>query len=515
MNRHPEKTNKSQHRRPMAVGDWFGLACLILFGVCSLILLVRLLTTKMLTSSLVLVLVIALVILNGLHLFVQLPRWKNLLPKFICGAVAILLSGAMIYTASAAGGVQAALQSLSGKLTEKETTYVIVMKDDPARDIGDMQSYRFGTLSHMDQKNTEALMKAIKDGLGKIKNTPYDNAVDLADSLYSKKVDAIALNEGYISMLEDVKGYEDFSQRTRIIYEFTTEHAQKPITPNSKITTDPFVVYCSGIDARNKNVNIKSLSDVNILAVVHPVSHQILLINTPRDYYVPLVSAPYAGMRDKLTHAGGIGIEESAKVLGQLYNVEASYYMRVNFLGLVDIVDALDGIDVNSDYTFSCHAMGPTTGYGDLTPYSFQKGINHMNGYEALAFCRERHSFSGGDNQRGKNQMSVISGIVDKVTSPEILTRYDELLEAVKDCVATNMPYEDISNLVQMQMRDKGDWNITSYAVTGRGDFQQCPTMGAYDLWVMWPNENDIDTAKNLIQQVMNGQEPVIPKADN
>ena len=86
---------------------------------------------------------------------------------------------------------------------------------------------------------------------------------------------------------------------------------------------------------------------MNILAVIHPRTHQILLINTPRDYYVPLARN---GQRDKLTHAGMYGIDESAAVLGNLYGVEADYYARVNFAGLKKIVDALGGVDVNSDY---------------------------------------------------------------------------------------------------------------------------------------------------------------------
>ena len=514
MNRHTNDANTSRQRRPMAFADWFGIACLILFGACSLILLIRLLTTKMLTSSLVTAVVIALAVLNGLHFFVQLPRWKHLWPKIVCGIVALLLSGAMIYVSVAAGGVQSVLQNISGKLVEKETTYVIVRKDDPARDIGDTQDYRFGSLSHADKKNTEALLQAVKDGLGRLNNTSYESILDLADALYSNKVDAIMLNEGYIAMLEGMDGYHDFSQRTRILYEFTTEHEVQPISPNSAITREPFVVYCSGIDARSTDMNIKSLSDGNILAVIHPITRQILLINTPRDYYVPLVSEPFTGRLDKLTHAGGLGIKESMKVLGNLYGVDPTYYMRINFQGLVDVVDALDGIDVNSPQAFTTTYIGVLEN-GDECKYTFKKGPNHLNGHQALAYSRERQAFEGGDNQRGQNQMAVISGIVDKATSREILTRYDELFKAVEHCFITNMPYQDITSLVKMQLRDMSKWNITAYSVTGTADMQPCATIGTQDLWVMWPDKEGVETAKNLIQQVMNGQAPVVPEKTN
>ncbi len=507
----PNKKKRGSIRRPMRLGDWFGLACLILFAVCSFILLVRLLSTKMLTTGLTVALVIVLSALNFLHLAVQLPRRKNRLPKFICGAVALVLSGFMIYTVSAAGSVQNMLMNISGRLVEKETTYVIVMKNSPAQNIGDAVGYHFGNLAHADQKNTAALLDTVEDGLGALRNTPYNNVTDLVDALYDADVDAIMLNAGYISMLEKIEGYEDFSQQTRILYEFTTEHTVDAIKPNSEITREPFIIYCSGSDARDTDINTYSLSDVNIMAVVNPSTHQVLLLNTPRDYYIPLVSEPYTGLRDKLTHVGGFGTEESMEVLGSFYGMEPNYFMRINFTGLIDIVDALGGIDVVSPYEFTARNIGVFDN-GDQRDYYFSEGLNHLNGHEAMAFSRERDSFPDGDNQRGKNQMAVISAIVDKATSSEILSKYNDLLKAVEGCFATNMPYEDISALVRMQLSQMAKWNITSYAVWGYDDFLPCATVGNQELYVMRPNEESVELARNLIQQVISGQTPVIPE---
>lgn len=507
---YPNKKKSGSSRRPMVLGDWFGLACLILFAVCSLILLIRLLSTQMLTTGLVVTLVIVLAVLNFLHLIVQLPRRKNHVPKFICGFVALALSGLMIYTVSAAGSLQNMLMNISGKMVEKETTYVIVMKDDPATSIGDAVGYNFGTLAHTDKKNTAALLDNVKDGLGDLQNTPYNNVTDLVDALYDDNVDAIMLNAGYLSMLEKTDGYEDFSQQTRILYEFTTERTVDTINPNSEITREPFVVYCSGSDARDTDINTTGLSDVNILAVVNPRSHQVLLLNTPRDYYVPLVSEPYTGELDKLTHAGGFGTEESMKVLGSLYGMDVNYFMRINFTGLIDIVDALGGIDVISPCEFTARNIGVFDN-GDQRDYYFSEGLNHLNGHEAMAFCRERDSFIDGDNQRGKNQMTVISAIVKKASSPEILSKYNNLLKAVEGCFSTNMPYQDISALVRMQLSNMENWNITSYSVWGYNDFQPCASAGYEELYVMMPDDGSVELARDLVNQVMNGETPVIP----
>lgn len=217
---------------------------------------------------------------------------------------------------------------------------------------------------------------------------PYADLTSLADALYDGNAGAIILNSGYLTALDSLDDYSTFTQDTRIIYEFSTTKELEPIKPNASITSQPFVVYCSGIDARSSDINIQSLSDVNILAVIHPRTHQILLINTPRDYYVPLARN---GQRDKLTHAGMYGIDESAAVLGNLYGVKADYYARVNFAGLKKIVDALGGVDVNSEHEFTTVGMEVPNENGDgihMAGYTFTKGINHLNGEQALCFAR-------------------------------------------------------------------------------------------------------------------------------
>ena len=280
----------------------------------------------------------------------------------------------------------------------------------------------------------------------------------------------------------------------------------------NKITKEPFVIYLSGVDTRGE-LTEKARSDVNILAVVNPQTKQVALINTPRDYYVDLAGT---NSKDKLTHAGLYGIDESMKVLGNLYGVQADYYVRVNFAGLVKIVDALGGVDIESDANFSCVPMETPDGNGDYTyqKYSFTKGINHVNGSQALAFARERKAFADGDNRRGQHQMTVIKAIVNKACSSAVLTKYQELLKAASDAFITNMPYADISSLVQMQLGDMADWNITTYAVSGEGSTEYCYALGD-KAWVMIKDSSKVNTAKNMIQQVINGEVPTTSSSDS
>lgn len=493
--------------------DHFGLFTLFLLLAASLALYIRLMATGMLSNLYLIILMVVLIVLNAVSVIVQLPLRRNKAGKLIMGIVSLLLSGAMLYGVVAVNSVQSALSKIVGKMTETEITEVRVMNDNPATSMGDTKGYTFGYIADADTKNTQSILDEISKSFGTIKSKGYDSMPALADALYDDEVDAILINQGYVDLLTEKDGYTDFRDQTRVLYTYTTTHEVDPIVPNTSITKEPFVVYCSGIDARVDDISAKSRSDVNILAVVNPTTKQILLVNTPRDYYLPLARN---GELDKLTHAGLYGIDESMKVLGNLYGVQADYYVRVNFAGLVKIVDALGGVDIESDANFSCVPMETPDGNGDYTyqKYSFTKGINHVNGSQALAFARERKAFADGDNRRGQHQMTVIKAIVNKACSSAVLTKYQELLKAASDAFITNMPYADISSLVQMQLGDMADWNITTYAVSGEGSTEYCYALGD-KAWVMIKDSSKVNTAKNMIQQVINGEVPTTSSSDS
>lgn len=271
------------------------------------------------------------------------------------------------------------------------------------------------------------------------------------------------------------------------------------------ITTEPFVVYLSGVDTRG-DLTDNARSDVNILAAVNPLTKRVALVNTPRDYYVDLAGTD---SKDKLTHAGLYGVETSMETLGNLYGVPVDHYVRINFAGFIDIVDALGGIDVYSDYTFT--SVG-SPGYYD--PTDFVEGWNHLDGAAALAFARERHAFATGDIQRGINQMKVIEAMLNKIKSPAILTSYSRLLAAVSDNFVTSLSSNQITALVRMQLSDFAVWDIENYSVTGSSSSStHCYSAQGQKLYVMMPDEESVAGAQALIQSVLSG-EPA-PSADS
>ena len=266
----------------------------------------------------------------------------------------------------------------------------------------------------------------------------------------------------------------------------------------NKITKEPFVIYLSGVDTRGE-LTEKARSDVNILAAVNPVTKRVALINTPRDYYVDLAGTD---SKDKLTHAGLYGVETSMATLGNLYGVNVDHYIRINFAGFINIIDALGGVDVYSDQAFT--SVG-SPGYYD--PTTFIEGWNHLDGKAALAFARERHAFASGDIQRGINQMKVIDAMLNKIKSPALLMGFSKIMDAASDCFVTSFSQDQISALVRMQLSDFAEWDIESYTVTGTSSSStKCYSAKGQKLYVMKPDDASVSKAKEMIASVLGGE---------
>ena len=241
-----------------------------------------------------------------------------------------------------------------------------------------------------------------------------------------------------------------------------------------------------------------SRSDVNIIATVNPTTHQILLVTTPRDYYVEIPGIS-GGMKDKLTHAGNYGVDVSIDTLEELYQVSIPFYARLNFTSFINIIDILGGVDVESEYAF-------TTGTDAGAVVEIQEGTNHLDGQEALAFARERHALVDGDNQRGKNQEALITAMIKKMVSPSMIVKAADILDEAADSVETNMSMKQIRALIKQQLGDHSDWQIYSMAADGIGGQEMCYSTGSQYLYVTIPNEDTVAEIADMINKVEAGE---------
>ncbi len=257
------------------------------------------------------------------------------------------------------------------------------------------------------------------------------------------------------------------------------------------VTKESFNVLVSGIDVRGDISEIVSRSDVNMVVTINPNSREVLITSIPRDYYIEL---PSYGAMDKLTHAGIYGAEESIASIERLFDIDINYYAKVNFSTVTSLVDAIGGIDVMVEEAFDTHKTGNI--------YHFDAGKNHIDGEQALAFCRERQSWIEGDMRRNENQQIVLEAVIKKLTKgPVILYKYPAILNAVKGTVETDMAKGDMTDLIQMQLGDMRSWDLSNQAVKGTPDFAYCYSSDCSASVVM-PDSESVNSAINAINDV-------------
>ena len=346
-----------------------------------------------------------------------------------------------------------------------DTLDIVIRSDDPAETMKDTADYSFGIVDDLSKEEKTALQQSLTRKTGKkIEFREYSTASEAVKALLvDKEVDVIVYREAYGPILEEV--VDSFSTGTRVIdtHEIRTELAYEYVEPG-----ESFNLLISGIDVKG-DISQNSRSDVNIIVTINPKTKKILMTSTPRDFYVEIPGVTN-GQRDKLTHAGIYGEDASIRTLEALYGIDITNYVRVNFTTLIDIVDAIDGVDVWSDYEFEC--------FTDSEVY-INKGWNHLNGRQALAFCRERFSFPDGDNQRGRDQEAVLKAIIEKVMSPALIVNASALIESMQGSFQTDLPESKIAELINQQLSEGTDWLILRQAAaSGEGGMRYTYSAG-------------------------------------
>lgn len=369
-----------------------------------------------------------------------------------------------------------------------ESYSVLVLSSSKFKSVSDLKNKTIGYLS---KDNNEGLSKVVDKIKKKInyKEKIEDDVDSLITSLINEKVDAIVIDDARLDILKE-ENNEEYNLLKKI-GNYSIDVKSEKIGKEVDVTNSSFNIYVSGIDTYG-SINKVSRSDVNIIITVNPVTKEILLTNIPRDYYVKLHKN---GEYDKLTHAGIYGIDESINTLEDLFDTKINYYVKVNFTSLVDIVDALDGITVNSPYSFVSQ-----------DGYSYKKGDNILDGKKALSFARERKSFKEGDRTRGENQQRVLTALINKAMSPKIITNYANLLSSLKGKFVTNISDEDITKLIKMQLKNNSSWTINSISVNGTDAMDYVYSYKKVKLYVMKPDYETVNNAKSQIKKVLDNK---------
>lgn len=477
-----------------------GILIAVLTALAGTVFLLSVAQTKMIPAPYVAVLgVLMLAVTAGVFLLVK-NRQK--IRRFLGGVcLASVLMGLYAAGMSVVYDFTTTLENITNVAPEVSEIKIYVAADDPAQSINDAAAYTYGVLLLQDRENTDKALAEINRQLQTEHGTQtelayleYEGVTDLVDGLERGEVGAIVLNTAFLALLEEQEGYEDIGQRLR---EISVQHIEAPPssapeqTEPPKLDKDVYTIYISGIDTRKNTLNIKSRSDVNIIATINLKTHEAMLLTTPRDYFVPLSISH--GQPDKLTHAGLYGVNVSVETLEMLYDIDIDYYFRVNFNGFVDIIDALGGVDVYNPKEFTRNG------------HKFVKGMNHVNGTQALIFARERYSYIDGDLQRGRNQIAVIEAVIKKMTSsPALLTNFSSLMKSMEGSFETTIPYDVIAGIVSNQLATMPTWKIHTYAVTGT-EASRIPYSMSTKQFVWLPHTASVNLAKQKMQTIRDG----------
>lgn len=499
------KRKKKKNKRPISkFMTIFMIVCLalLIFQIIKL----NLLPAKLIVLVSLVMIILCLIILLILHFKVKkfLPR---LLAGFItlCMCVGLAYGNYFIYKTDNTFDVVTSLAD-----SKATTTSIVVLKSSSIKKEKDLKGKKIGTILDMDKNPTKRMLDELNKDKIKYTTKDYSNLDELMSAFYDKKVDAICLNEKYRDILHETQAYFTFQTDTRIIHQnvhYTkVEKSDNLSDPVNDISKDAFTVLVSGNDSYGTLQDSNTRSDANLLLTVNPKTGTILMTSIPRDYYVELVcpddeteSTCPVGSYDKLTHSGLMGIKSTEKTIEKALGIKINYNVRINFSSVVNLVDALDGIDLDIKKGEEVDIF-----YVNSQP-GLSVGKHHVDGETALAFARERHAYADGDNQRVRNQQKVFKAIFKRIVSPKMITNYGKFMDALAVAFDTNLSGDEISKFVKYELNNMPDWKIESYAIVAEPDYQFCYQSQSYASVVQ---QNDImnEVARKKIKAVLNGK---------
>lgn len=402
----------------------------------------------------------------------------------VAAAALIMIFAAGIYYLGVTLNFFGSITSIGGA---REDFYLVVKESASYEKAEDIRGKTVGA-----QSNTESSYAEARKELKKKADVEFDYVKELPalmKSLLEEDLPAVFISA---ASYESMKGQDSsLEDKTRIIEKISVKIEGKSTTNHVKVTKEPFNIFVSGLDTTG-DIDVVSRSDVNMIVTVNPKTHQILMTSIPRDYYVELASK---GVKDKLTHSGIYGINETVATVEEFTGIDINYYVKVNYSTVIKLVDAIGGIDIDSPFAFSTHGM--------RAKYTFRQGLNHLDGAQALAYSRERYSFNEGDLQRNKNQQMILEAIIEKAANSEtILSEYTSILNAIKDNIETDMEKKSMTSLIKMQISDMPSWNIEKQSITGESGQGYCYALGA-NAAVVSVDEASVAEAVDKIMEVM------------
>ena len=499
------KKKKKKNKRPIS-------KFMTIFMIISLALLIfQIIKLNLLPAKLIVLISLVMIILCLIIILIFHFKAKKFLPRILAGFVALCMCVGLAYGNYFIYKTDDTFDVVTSLADSKATmTSIVVLKSSSIKKEKDLKGKTIGTILDMDKVATKRMLKDLDSDNIKYKTKDYSTLDDMMEAFYAGEVDAICLNEKYRDILHESEAYFNFQTDSRVVHQnvhYTkVEKNDNPSDPVNDISKDAFTVLVSGNDSYGTLQDSNTRSDANLLLTVNPKTGTILMTSIPRDYYVELVCpeddpelACPEGSSDKLTHSGLMGVKSTEETIEKALGIKINYNVRINFSSVVNLVDALDGIDLDIKKGEEVDIF-----YVNSQP-GLSVGKHHVDGETALAFARERHAYLDGDNQRVRNQQKVFKAIFKRIVSSKMITNYGKFMDALAVAFDTNLSGDEISNFVKYELNNMPDWKIESYAIVAEPDYQFCYQSQSYASVVQ---QNDImnEVARKKIEAVLNGK---------
>lgn len=468
---------------------------------------------QILPDNILIPIILVLILLTLIFVLLINFSTHGLVSKILCSLMVVVLSAVYGLGNYYLYSTNTTLETVTDQGNKaKNTVSVVVLNSSGLENVNSLEGSKLGVLKTIGNEATKKSLTDLKKNNVTYTKKTYDNMLGMLKALYDGEVDAIVLNEAYRSNVCDLEDYANFNNDTKVIHKtvyYTKENSSSLAV--SDITSKPFNILISGNDSFG-SLDENSRSDVDMLVTINPVTSTILLTSIPRDSYVKEVCNDYAcnyGVYDKLTHTGIYGVDTTKDTIENLLDIDINYVYRVNFTSMIDIVDALGGVDVTVP-----EGMAVSKFYTNSNLEGVHEGENYLDGKRALAYSRERKAYLDGDLQRARNQQQVLQAMFKKATSPEIIKNYTSLLKALIGAFDTNMTTKEITSFIKYQIQAKPSWKFEQFVLKGDNDLKMSAELGS-EVSVVILYDSYINIAHDKIQAVLDGQSSDTVEADD
>ena len=359
----------------------------------------------------------------------------------------------MILYSLICGFVGGAIYYVYGQISSINKVYVtytsdlITMSTNEVNDIADVENFEIGILN--DKKSPEGYIipqEIVKENKLNDENElkSYDDYTSMLVDMYTGEIDAMFVSSSYVSMFSGITGYENIENETKVIISKDKKMLKTDVSVNEgassgKDIKEPFTLLLMGIDSTDEVLSKNAIAngDTLILITFNPKTLNATMFSIPRDSYVP-ISCWQGKPENKITHAAAYGNDCMMNTIEEYFKVNIDYYAKINFKGLVKLVDSVGGVEVDVPKEI---CTDDSSRGGEIC---IPEGRHLLNGEQALVFARNRKAFANGDFARAEHQQEIIMALVNKMKQITSVKKFMEILNTISNSLDTNLTTKQI-----------------------------------------------------------------------